>query len=335
MKFMTLLLILFLSAPFVFSEKVSVLPDIMKPQFIAVDNDQLYISENTTVYIYSLKDYKLKCKFGKQGEGPEEFNTYAIVIPQQDSLIINSRGKVSYFSKDGKYIKEIKNKAGVIGGGGFLPLGKNFVGQGFTREENKIYSTFNIYDSQLLKIKEISRNDLDRRPQKINPLDAKLYRLDFKVYGEYIYIGNDKNGIIKVYDKEGKNLMSITYKYNKIEVTEKDKNEMLEEYRINPDTKAAYERLKDRIEFPGYYPLFYDFFPIGKKTYVLTYKRDKNSAEFIVFNNEGKFIKKSLAPFYQTNMHLTYPHTIVGDKLYQLVENEDEEEWELHISTIK
>lgn len=181
MKFMTLLLILFLSSPFVFSEKVSVLPDIMKPHLIAVDNDQLYISEDTTVYIYSLKDYKLKCKFGKQGEGPEEFNRYAIVIPQQDSLVINSRGKVSYFSKDGKYIKEIKNKAGVIGGG-FIPLGKNFAGQGFAREENKIYHTFNIYDSQLLKTKEIFRRDLDRRPQKINPLDAKLFRLDIILY---------------------------------------------------------------------------------------------------------------------------------------------------------
>jgi len=67
----------------------------------------------------------------------------------------------------------------------------------------------------------------------------------------------------------------------------------------------------------------------------LTYKRDKKSAEFIIFNNEGKFVKKSMVSFYQTNMHLTYPHTIDSGKLYQLVENEDEEEWELHISTIK
>jgi hypothetical protein len=109
---------------------------------------------------------------------------------------------------------------------------------------------------------------------------------------------------------------------------------MLDHYKINPDTRSVYERIKDRIEFPKHYPKFYDFF-VDKYVYILTYNRADNQGEFVIFKPDGKFLKKIMVPFYQTNMHVTYPHTIRDGKLYQLVENDDEEEWELYITPIK
>jgi hypothetical protein len=332
MKLTVWLITLFMFSVPAFSEKVGELPEIMNPQVISVGAENLYVSEKTTVYVYSLQDYKLKHKFGTAGEGPGEFKQYAFVVPTPDALLINSQGRISYFSRQGEYIKETKSQVGFIGGA-FMPLGKNFAGQGFTVVDQKFYKTFNLYDSKLAKIKEVYRYHVVRSQSKINPLSVRLYRFDCKSYKDKFYAGNDAEGIIKVFDPDGKEIRTIRYPFKELEVTREQINEMLAHYQINPDTKTAYARLKDRIEFPKFYPRFYDFFA-DDFLYVLTFKRQENQAEFIVFDDNGKFVKKIMVPFYQTNMHVTYPHNIRGGKLYQVVENEDDELWELHVSAM-
>jgi hypothetical protein len=49
------------------AERKTSCPDILKPEFIQVDGDELFINEGPSIFIYSLKDFKLKKKFGKQG----------------------------------------------------------------------------------------------------------------------------------------------------------------------------------------------------------------------------------------------------------------------------
>lgn len=325
--------VLMVSTP-VFGEKVTELEELINPQMISVGKDNLFVTEKTLVYIYSLKDFKLVQKFGKEGEGPGEFKRYAVVFPLKDELLVNSQGRVSYFSKQGKYIKEIKSQVGFIGGGAFAPVGKNFGGQGFTVENQKFYQTFNLFDSKLAKIKEVYRYQIVRSREKIDPLTVRLYRFACKSYKDRFYAANDADGIIKAFDAEGKEIMTVNYQFADLEVTKAHIKEMLEHYKINPDTKGVYERVKDRIEFPKYYPKFYDFFP-GDNLYVLTYNRRDNKTEFIIFDKKGKFVKKTMVPFYQTNMHVTYPYNVYGNKLYQVVENEDDESWELHVNTIK
>jgi hypothetical protein len=83
-----------------------------------------------------LKDFALKRKFGKPGQGPQEFaptpgSTGSLTIyPQTDSIVINSPGKVSFYTKDGKFIKEMKFSAGLMGGF-YQPIGSQFAGMSF------------------------------------------------------------------------------------------------------------------------------------------------------------------------------------------------------------
>ena len=66
------LLILFITT-FAFTGVVKTFPDLMRPGRIMVDKDKLYILEFPHIYIYSLDDFRLIKKFGRQGEGPQEF----------------------------------------------------------------------------------------------------------------------------------------------------------------------------------------------------------------------------------------------------------------------
>ena len=69
--FITLLLVVFSMASF--GKKLATLPGLFRPYPIAVDDQQLYVCDGVEVRIYSLEDYSLKAKFGKPGEGPQEF----------------------------------------------------------------------------------------------------------------------------------------------------------------------------------------------------------------------------------------------------------------------
>ena len=108
-RLVLLVLILILFSMVTFGEKLATLEGLSKPGSLAVDPycPQFYVTEEATIYIYSLADFKLKTKFGKAGEGPQEFHiipgTNGLVVqPLKDSLLINSMRRVSFFSKEGK-----------------------------------------------------------------------------------------------------------------------------------------------------------------------------------------------------------------------------------------
>ena len=54
-----------------------------------------------------------------------------------DHLVINSFHRVSLFTRQGEYIKQIDGAAGST----FQPLGKKYVGQKFLVDNNVLYNT--------------------------------------------------------------------------------------------------------------------------------------------------------------------------------------------------
>jgi len=49
------------------------LPALLNPDLIEVQGDDMFIAQDSVISIFSLKDFSLKNKFGKRGEGPQEF----------------------------------------------------------------------------------------------------------------------------------------------------------------------------------------------------------------------------------------------------------------------
>ena len=107
MKRIGLILILVLTCRLMGAETtVTPLPDINKPGFVYLDKKQMYVTEDTSIYIYSLNDLKLIKKFGKRGEGPQEFKTYPKITFTRDpglgplSLDVSSKDiRVNSFGK--------------------------------------------------------------------------------------------------------------------------------------------------------------------------------------------------------------------------------------------
>ncbi|MFC2146667.1 hypothetical protein ACFLRT_04820 [Acidobacteriota bacterium] len=51
-----------------FAAKTIPLPELTNPSGVIVNNDQIYITQFPEIFIYSLKDFKLKKTFGKRGD---------------------------------------------------------------------------------------------------------------------------------------------------------------------------------------------------------------------------------------------------------------------------
>jgi hypothetical protein len=320
------------------AEKVTTLPDLLTPAAIAVDDSQIYITDQFTVFIYSKEDYEEVKHFGKRGEGPQEF----VVIPpslhlrvnaQTDHLIVNSLRKVSVFSKQGEYKNEAKASGGfhVI----FIPLGSSYVGTGVVVEEKVNYTTVNIYDAELKKTKEIYRTIAEEQPGgDIKVLSTALV---YCTHGDKIFVAGKKDFVIDVFDKTGKALSPIKQEYTLRPVDEGFKTRVMNHLKTDPQIKRFYDIYKEKVKFPETFPAINNMFVSDGKIYVVTHQTKDGAGqerEVYIFGTDGKLQKKLFLPIIDKNPIESNPYTIEKGKLYLLLENEDEEEWELFVTPI-
>jgi len=335
MKRYLLILIVFLLAPPLIGRTTVDLPDLANPGQIIVDpgSKNLYIADGTTIYIYSLNDLKLKKKFGKSGEGPREFKRYANLFLTSKHLLVNSVARVTYFTKEGDYIKEKNAKSANLGP--FFPIGNNYVNTGMDRSEKVLKYSLNLYDQNLNKIKTIgflSRNE-QRGKKRINALDWGFPK--FRIFNNRIYCEELDNELL-VFDIEGNKLFqwdihSLIPGYEKVRVTDEYKNRFYKILKLQ--VRQEYERVKKQLDFPTYFTIIKEYIIRDQNIFILTFVRKGNKSEIHQFDLKGKFVRT----FYQANLEQDaftfYPFDIKDGKLYQLYD--EDEDWTLIITDLK
>jgi hypothetical protein len=305
------------------------LPDLKKPETITAKDEGLYITERESVLVYSMPDCKLKTKFGKGGEGPGEFKVIGLgirVCVEPEYIMVNSIGKVSFFTKDGEYIKETN----VSSGRDFHPFADGYVGMSDDTVSNKRYTVLNLYDSNFKKVKEIFRLPDIVQPGKKILLGAT--QLNFKVSKDYIFVFPYQDFVIDIYDRSGKLFKSIKQDYPMREITETEKEIWVKDLeRIYQDD---FSRLKHLVTFTKYWAAVRRLYLSGNKLYAMTFKKDGDKNEFYVFDTKGKLLEKTFIPLINMDERSPYPFAIHKGKVYQLNENEKDETWELHVTEI-
>jgi len=329
-----LIMFLFFSLLFILYGKIVSIPDLVNPNSIFIDKNNMYITEGTSIYIYSLKDFKLLKKFGEKGQGPGEFITLPGIDMRlyilNNHLFINSISKVSIFTKKGIFVKEIRTKKRDAD---FQPMGKIFVGSSVIMKDKVQYQTINIYNANFKKIKEMFRQKAPFQHNSLitgfNPL-IQLTSQFYSMYGR-IFI-SDNNGIIHVFEATGEEIFLIKYNFEKLKVTNNHKEEVYNYYKNHPGTKMIFEAIKTKIKFPKYFPYIRSYKVNDNRIYVLPYAKKNGMNCLYIFNMKGKLVKKVSVKIRENNILELYPFFIKGRKLFQLVESE--EKWELHIKSI-
>ena len=322
----------------VFSMKKFILKDLGRPVSINVDKNQLYIIENHRIHIYSIDDFKLLKRFGKKGQGPGEFQTlphvHITLDPSTDKLIIGSIRKVSYFSKKGVFIKEVKGKNQALR---LIYMDKDNGKPRFLGWSQKAYNKFNyntivVFDYQLEKIKQIYKvKDPFQGPGKGYNLLTKTF--NYIYHKQKILIPGKDGNSIDILNTNFDLDFTINIDLKPLTVSKDFKKNMIHFLKTSPDTKNVFQMISP-VRFPKYFPNVNQFFADNGKIYVMTWEKSAKGNTFYIYDMKGKYTGKNIIPIkYETDIQ-TYPLSLKNGKLYQLVENDDEDEWELLVSEI-
>lgn len=333
---------------FLFPATVVPLPDVFNPDSIVVTDNEIYITAFPTIYIYSPRDFRLKKKFGRRGEGPREFRRLALVSVRPGYLLVGDRNKVLYFTREGKYLREIN--AGSIINWGAVPLGDGFAARSRLLEGNIQFDTLNIYDAGLNKVKEAARYKFFYQTlgggRKCRAVEVR--GIQFQVYDDKIFFKTGQDLVIDVFDQWGEKICTIRHDYRRIKLSGTVKKRFEDYFKTTEPWKRRYDvQIKKEIAFPEYLPAIQTFIAADKKLYVFTYETKAGKSKFVILDIGGKGAREVFLPFDQSEQWFHYSlaktvrygsqnptFSIKNGKIYQLVENEEEEHWELHVSPI-
>jgi hypothetical protein len=329
MKRNVILVVLILAFTPGITGEVITLMGLNRPAEISIDKDQIYIADKEKVHIFALKDYQWVKSFGNKGEGPKEFK-FQISIDintQTDNIIVESQDKLSFFTKKGQFIKEIR----LTGAGGCRPLGNGFVATSRTFIQNSRYSTLNFFNEKLEKTGQIYKSIIQPSGKKIRFLSRAWKYITTK---DKVFISAKKDFVVDVIDITGKKLFSITRDYERIKIDRSFVNNFFAWVKKNRPPQL-YEGMKRLFEFPDYLPAIFDIIIDKDILYVITYKRKKEMNEVFLYTTAGKFIKTLDIPLYKDHPIDPLPYTLHDGKIFQLIDNAETEEWELRITPIK
>lgn len=321
------------------AEKVASFEEIAKPETFVFGNGYIYVLERTTIFIYDQKTYKYIGKFGKEGEGPEEikknpFSGPLGVTPFKGNVIISSMAKVSFFTKDGKFIREQR----VSPSDTFFPFGDNYICMGqATKDDNKDLSVLSVFfaDKNLKKGSVLYKSDfqIGQNFKFVFPM-VPFYPV---VQDDTLFIIAGKEGFsINKYNIEGKQKGKIFKKVKQLKLSSDYKNKTIKWFRTDPNYKNFWSFMKQRISFSSTYPQIYAMFSGKNRLYVLTNEIKGDKRECIVMDFSGKEIKRLF--LYAPELYgfdYQFITNLDSNYYYWLVEEEENEVWELHREKIE
>jgi hypothetical protein len=308
-----------------FGERLTTFPQLSKQAIIKVGENLICINEGAAVFLYDLNDFKLIKKIGKKGEDPGEFSLDSIINILKEKIMIESRGKLSFYSFKGDLIKEIRR----------LPkyrrlklLEDRYVASSGILSKDVYHNAAKILDADFNELKTFYHDEAKYHQKKQNTNYSSAWMFD--VSEKKCFIVGSSDFKIDVFNKNGESLYTIAPEYERVKISQEFIDAFFE-YIKKRRGMQRYHYVKKKVRFPEFFPAISDLVVDGGYVHVITYRRKKNQSEVFVFDLEGKLVKKTFVPLQYSGHGLSFlPYSIKNNYLYQLIENEEEEEWELH-----
>ena len=322
-----------------YAAKLADLPKIMKPTSLQIVENDFFITERTNFFVYSLKDFKQKGKFGAKGEGPGEFNSRIQLKIMPGSYFVCSYFKFAFFKKDGTLIKENK----ITGFSEVIPFKDKYIRllDRYDHKHKKVFRAVFLVNSEFKTIKELYVADFDANVTSFGvKRTVLLHYFGVQCYDDKIFVADSRKGLfINVFDSDGNQRYTIDKKIEKLKTSEEFKNKVMDEY-YKVFHRNYYDYLKSTgYKFHEYLPPIRYFHVNDDHIYVVTYKEKDNKHELIIMDLKGKTIKNTYVPLRSFEIrggsNDIVLHTFKKDKIYELVENAESETWELHCTKIE
>ena len=187
-----------------------------EPDVVEADSkDNIFIVEkfpDSEYFIYKFgADGRFIMKFGRKGQGPGEVQgIWDLMLDKSDRILVSDPrvNKVVEFDTEGRFIKEIKVRAGLME---VLPLANgNYVARRNPWKDSDANGMYlGLFTPDFEEAKTIYFYDMsDLAPGKKQP--GIIVPFYWRVAGDPVYVGNGRRGYeIRVYDLNGNLLRKI------------------------------------------------------------------------------------------------------------------------------
>lgn len=307
------------------AEKGRPLPDILKPRSIAVIENRLYVSDQYSIFVYSLADFRLLHRVGKKGEGPGEFRFVPFLDVYNNNLWAVGGGKIIIYSKEMNVIQE---KIMMFFASRIRPFGNNYLSVHIEEDKKNRFNAVSLFDKDFKKIKTLAYGkkwEKDRERNENDPFVLVGPVFGVRCSGDKAYIADGRKGFhIAIYDLDGNKIKEIKKDVKPVKTGENQRRNRLAEARRAPIIIRRWEKLKNKITFPEYMPLMRDIHLDETHLYVKTWGIKDGKEEYVVFDLDGNEITAVYLP-----AAMMFNYTFAGNTFYYIRENEDTEEWEL------
>lgn len=311
------------------AELVAKLSEVLNPFSLMIAGGRIYIVENSvTAHIYTLdpKGASFVKTFGREGQGPGEFDFMYVIRAFKDHLDISGSHKLARFSLDGDYISEV---AVTVGGfkGAFYRLGDGYVVRDFNFAENGTTTTIRLYNKDFKLVREIGARTTSQVVTKINMV-ADYYAP--WVVGDQVYVINAaQDSVVTVYDRNGVQQKEIRLPLEPVKMTAALKETIVKPVKESLGRAIRWEDYEKRLFFPGQTPGL-DYFEVVEGKFVArTYKYRQDKVEFAVFDEQGRELRRLDLPF-TGRLSNGILFCFYQGRYFYLRENPEEEIWELH-----
>jgi hypothetical protein len=333
--------ILFILLSFVLTlpaKKIAELESVSRPERIVIDKNALYVLEDTTVYIYSLKDYHLIKKFGKKGNGPGELSplpNYKLQIEVNDGdLFLNSRNKIITFSTKGEFIREKRIPFIALQ---VIPIQNNFaITKSVFSERGGNSTGLFFFDSQFNEIKT-AYNRHSPHYSKSGKIDLIPLLVVIRKYKNKIYCCDQTGDFeINIYNKAGKRIDKIKTEYKKRKIPQDYIDKTLEWVMKDIRLRNLPEEQRKMIYFPDYFPIIKNYLIEDNKIFIHTYnmKPEEDKSQFIIIDLKGKILKEIYLRGADLNTIEFAPYIFLKGEYLYLYDNPETESIELHSEKI-
>jgi hypothetical protein len=253
---------------------------------VDVEEDIIVIDEKEIVVKVFDKTGKHIRTFGKRGQGPGEFASVSrIVLTGGKDLVLldASNGRFSYYSKEGKCLKEIKlgkNRTSRV-----KPDSRGFIYADTTiRDGNNVIDTIVRFNPEFENYETVAENKRTDNYRELNPI-SEWYMYSVIKDDRFIW-GRNTDYEFTILNQEAKPIKKIIRDYDPVKITKEERE------------KIIAQRFGDRgvpdfitLKFPDHYTPWYYFIcdDVGG-FYVRTFeKNDRGQIKWDYFDKDGVY----------------------------------------------
>ena len=304
------------------------LPDLEKPETMVMNDDYVAIGDGASVKLFDGQTFKLIRTIGREGQGPGEFQSFANPQLLPDSILVSSTNKICYFAYSGELIKEKRHD---LMASHVLEIKDKYVAFVIIRPEDQsedFQLAYNLYDSNMRKIRELHRGEWFIKKNRRRGFFEIFF---YDTSQGKIVMAHRQGFVIEILDAEGNILHTIEPEFQSIPFTNKDKEKVIAYWREERGyNREQVESLEKRTDFPDYYPPLLAGRVADGKIYALTYAQKERRHECLVYDLDGRFIKRTWAPLAMAAPNSAGPFAIRGEIFYQLIYDDEDSIWKLH-----